>query len=157
MAEKLNRGPYGLQPVPQPSAGAKIVQHYDFSVDEKQRLVVVPTEKEDIQKSISSHKDEVGLINVIKMATAKGVDPMSAPFANKPSDNLPILPEVETWDDVDKAKKEALKTLADISKKLGITPKELEKAVQSGTVQDLAKKTVEKKSEVLNNGESISK
>lgn len=155
MAEKLNKGPYTRKYIaPKVDRGAVIVQHYDFSIDEKQRLIVVPTEKEDIQKSIASHENEVGLINVIKMATAKGVDPMSAPFANKPSDNQPILPDVETWDDVEKARKEALKTLADISKKLGIKPEELTKAVDAGKVSDLAKAKLTKKaeSEVKENG-----
>lgn len=152
MAEKLKKGPYTRKYIaPKVDRGAVIVQHYDFSIDEKQRLIVVPTEKEDIQKSIASHENEVGLINVIKMATAKGVDPMSAPFANKPSDNLPIVPDVETWDDVDKARKTALKTLAEISKKLGITPDELTKAVDAGKVSDLAKAKLTKKAESEDN------
>lgn len=155
MAEKLNRGPYSRKYIaPDVDRGPVIIQHYDFTIDEKNQLIIVATEKEDIQKAISSHENDVGLINVIKLATAKGIDPMSAPFANKPSDNQPILPDVETWDDVDKARKEALKTLADISKKLGITPNELTKAVDAGKVSDLAKAKLTKKaeSEVKENG-----
>ena len=134
--------------------GSKIVQHYDFSINEKNQVVVVPTLKEDIQAAINSHRDEVGLINVIKMATAKGVDPMSAPFANSSKDNLPVLPDFDTWDDVEKGRQEALKTLGEISKKLGISAVELTKAVESGKLKDLSESQLTKKaeSEVKDNG-----
>ena len=121
-----------------------IVQHYELAYDKDHNVVKVPGIREDIRKSVESHKDEVGLVNVIKMATAKGIDPKDHPFASSKDESLPDLPDVETWDDVEKARQEAIKNLQVIAKKLGISAKDLEKAVDNNSVAKIAEEKLAK-------------
>lgn len=122
---------------------------YDFKYNDKGELDVYEVGKTDINAEVHSHKDEVGLFNVIKNAIAHGIDPRSMPFASSSSESLPDIPEPQTWDDVDKIKTEALAQLKEISKKLGITEKDLVDNIGNKAYFD----ELSKKNEVNDNGE----
>lgn len=129
-----------------------LVQHQTFSYDENHQVIVIDADLEDITASVNSHKDEVGLVNIIKMAVARGVNPADNPFALKDNESMLETPDIETLGDVQKAREEALKQLAEISKKLGITPTELEQAYKSGKINDVVDAAASK--ETIKEGEN---
>lgn len=138
-------------------ADSPIVQHYDFKKNEKGELIVVPTTKDDMDKVVMSHIGEVGIYNIIKMLIARGIDPHSpeAGLGFTEKDVVPYMPPVETLDDVKKLRAEAIKTLAEVSKKFGLTPDELTKAVESNTLKKVVSDKQNKKE--ITNVESDSK
>lgn len=121
-----------------------IVSHYDFMVDEKNQLIVVEIEKEDIDKTVASHADEVGLINIIKLAVAQGLDPKDAPFAKK-EPGVTLNTDYETWDEVKKDISDGQEKIDQLCASLGITYDELVKHAKEGTLTALVEsKTKEK-------------
>lgn len=120
----------------------KIVREdYDFQFGENNVLEVIKVGETDVFKEVQSHRDEVGLFNVIKNAALHGT-PFSA-FA-KTEDGVPVAVDdnitMAELMEQSKANAEKYKSIAD---SLGITVAQLQEAVKNGTLEQLVNKPKE--------------
>lgn len=123
-----------------------MVSHYDFQINDKSnQLETVFIETVDIDKEVQSHADEVGLINVIKLASAMGVNPNDAPFAKKIDGSNVMTEDIETFDDIKNLGVSSKTKLDEIASKLGLTSEELVKGIESGNYESLVQLVESKK------------
>lgn len=124
--------------VPRVHTCKNVVNHYEFQInDETDQLETVFVETVDIDKEVQSHADEVGIINVIKLATAMGVNPLTNPFGKKTDGSSIMTEDIETFDDIKQMAANSQSKIDEIAKTLGITSEELVKGLESGSVQSL--------------------
>lgn len=138
--------PYRVAPFVAAIIYNMIEERFDFQIAEGGKIERVSLGVFDLVKEVDSHKDEVGLINVLKLAQAKGID--SDIFAKTEPGLMVDVPEIDTFDDLLKAKASADAKLKAIAGEYGLTTEQLINAVQSGNT-DILKKEEPKVKEVI--------
>lgn len=115
---------------------AQIKEDFELQYNKDHVVEKVKVGETDIQKEIESHVDEVGLVNVMKMAIAHGENPYLK--FNKTEDGVPVaVDENVTLDELLELSKKNEEKYGNIAKELGVSPDELVKAINSGKLQDL--------------------
>lgn len=117
----------------------------DFQIEINGKIGRVSLGEFDTVKEVNSHNGEVGLVNAIKLATARGIDPST--FAKTEPGLMVDLSDINTVDDLLKKQQVANDKLAEMAKTLGITPEELVEAVKQGDMSKLTPKHEEGSSE----------
>ena len=143
---KIKRWP----PAPRPQY-EHIVETFDFQFNEKGQVEVVSTGKVDTFKEVQSHKDEVGLVNRMRLAAAQGLG-LDA-FAKTEPGLMVDLSGIDTVDDLMKAQADNAKKLDDMAKQLGISTAELVAAVKAGDMSVFEPKTEATKTEATGGAE----
>lgn len=115
-----------------------IEERFDFQFTENGGVEIVSVGSVDLVKEVESHKNEVGLINCLKLAEARGVSLET--FAKTEPGLMADVVEVNTFDDLLKAKADADSQLSKIASEYGLTVDQLIQAVKSGEVDKLQKK-----------------
>lgn len=115
---------------------AQIKEDFELQYNKDHVVEKVKVGETDIQKEIESHVDEVGLVNVMKMAIAHGENPYLK--FNKTEDGVPVaVDENVTLDELLELSKKNEEKYGNIAKELGVSPDELVKAINSGKLQEL--------------------
>lgn len=135
-----------------------IIEEFKFDYGPKGLIKVVPNGKIDVQKEVQSHANECGLVNIIKLAVAHGIDPASAPFAKKEKGiDTTLFPE--SYDELFKALekgKQAKDKVDNLAKALGKTSDEILAAAQEGKLNGMIEeyvKTLQPKEEKPKDGD----
>ena len=90
--------PYRVSREVAPVKSIIVEERFDFQIEESGKIGRVSLGEFDLLKEVDSHKDEVGLINCLKMAVAKGLDPSTAYAKTEPG--LMADPgDIDTMDD----------------------------------------------------------
>lgn len=114
-----------------------IEERFDFQFEEDGKIGRVSLGMFDVAKEIDSHKDEVGLINVIRLAEARGLS--LDQFAKTEPGLMVDVSGIETVDDLIQRQKENSAKLDEMAKQLGISTAELVAAVKAGDLSVLNK------------------
>lgn len=118
-----------------------IEERKDFQFAENGNIEIVSLGTFDLVKEVDSHKDEVGLINALRLAEARGLGIDS--FVKQDNGFDVDIPEIDTFDDLIKARESADAKLAAIAKDYGLTPDQLVNVVKLGQFDKLQKPVIE--------------
>ena len=125
--------PYRVSREVAPVKSIIVEERFDFQIEESGKIGRVSLGEFDLLKEVDSHKDEVGLINCLKMAVAKGLDPSTAYAKTEPG--LMADPgDIDTMDDLIQAKAAADAKLAKIAEGYGLTVDQLVAMLKNGEV-----------------------
>ena len=108
-----------------------IVERHDFQMKEDGQVDIISLGTFDTSKEVQSHNGEVGLINVLKLAQARGLD--SGLFAKTEPGLMVDLSDIDTVDDLIQKQAANTKKLEEIAASVGMTVDELIAAVQNGS------------------------
>lgn len=117
-----------------------IEERFDFQIGDSRVPEIISIGKFDLPKEVDSHKDEVGLINVLRLAEARGISLDT--YAKTEPGVMADVGDIDTFDDLLNAKAEADAKLAGIAKSYGMTTEQLIQAVKNGeklTASDVEK------------------
>lgn len=109
-----------------------VEERFDFQIEENGQVGRVSLGEFDLLKEVDSHKDEVGLINCLKLAEARGIDPKT--FAKTEPGLMADVGDIDTMDDLILAKEQADAKLAKIAESYGLTTEQLLTMLQRGEV-----------------------
>lgn len=118
-------------------------ERFDFQIEENGKIGRVSLGTFDLVKEVNSHNGEVGLINVIKLAEARGVD--IGIFGKTEPGLMVDVSGIDTVDDLIQAQADNQAKLQEFADTLGISVDELVNAVKSGDTSILTPKAEEKK------------
>ena len=115
-----------------------IRQDYELQYNKDHIVEKVLVGETDRVKEVNSHFDEVGLVNVMKMALARGEDPLTK--FNKTEDGVMfgIDPNM-TKDDLISELSEISVKKSELAKTLGISLADFDAALANGTINDFIK------------------
>ena len=119
-------------------------ERFDFQFEENGKLGRKSLGVFDLVKEVNSHNGEVGLINCLKLAQARGID--QSIFAKREPGFMVDLSGIETVDDLIQKQKENDAKLQDFADKYGLTVQQLLNIVQSGDFESLKSKATEQAS-----------
>lgn len=114
-----------------------IEERFDFQIGEGGKIERVSLGEFDLAKEVNSHNDEVGLINCLRLAEARGI-PVST-FAKTEPGLMADVDDIETLDDLLKAKAGADAKLAALAAEYGLTSDQLIAALQAGKIGEIKK------------------
>lgn len=134
MAKDERCGYYVAKQLP-PIEYPMIEERFDFQIGENGQIERVSLGEFDLVKEVQSHKGEVGLINCLKLAEARGIDPIT--FAKTEPGIMADIGDVDTLDDLIKAKAAADAKLSALAAQYGITTEKLIAALKDGSIATL--------------------
>lgn len=137
--QTVDQCPYRKVRFVAPAPYSHIEERFDFQFGENGKLERVSLGDFDTAKEVNSHIDEVGLINVLKLAEGRGISLDT--FAKTEPGLMADVEEINTYDDLLKAKADADAKLSAIAKEYGITLDQLIGLAQSGKLNTLEKPT----------------
>lgn len=136
--EKLLKCPYSCSVSKGKSLYRNIREDYTLQYNEYHEVEAVKVGETDILKEINSHVNEVGLVNVMKLAIAHGENPYTK-FA-KYEDGVPFAVDPNaTLDDIQNLQKQNNDKLAELAKTLGLSVDDLAAKVNDGSIGDYIK------------------
>lgn len=141
MAKSLNECPYLKSTSKGKEVQIVIREDYELQYNKDHIVEKVKVGETDIVKEVESHIGEAGLLNAIKNAIAHGEDPQVVYAKTEPG--MPVsVPNNATLDDLLELSNQNKAKYAEIAKSLGVTVDELQKAIQTGTLDKLINKPV---------------
>lgn len=115
-----------------------IEEREDFQIGEDGKVERVSLGEFDLVKEIQSHNGEVGLINALKLAEARGIDVST--FSKTEPGIMADYSDIDTLDDLLKAKADADAKLASIADAYGLTVEQLAQVLKTGDLSSLKEK-----------------
>lgn len=127
-------------------------KEYELQYNEDHIVEKVEVGETDLIKEVQSHKDEVGLINVVKNAIAHGEDPLTK--FNKVGAGVPVSVDPNaTFDELKEMMDADDKKYADIASSLGLSVDQLKAAIADGSIGQVIKASAASQVEEKKEGE----
>lgn len=111
-----------------------VEERWDFQIGENGQVERISLGEFDLLKEVDSHKGEVGLLNCLKLAEARGVSLDT--FAKKEDGLMADVGDINTLDDLINAKAAADAKLKAIADQYGLTVAQLTEVLKTGVLPE---------------------